>query len=57
MALGKGILKGKKTYIVAILAVVGAIASYLTGDFTLQQTIEAVFASGAVAALRDGMNG
>ncbi len=36
-----GILKGKKTYIVGVLAVIGAVVSYFTGDLTIAQAGQA----------------
>ncbi len=44
-----GALKGKKTYIVAALAVLGAIAAFLTGDAdaatAIQTSLTAILAS------------
>lgn len=48
-------LKGYKTYIVAGIAVISAVGGYLTGDLSLADTIQAILASGAVAALRDAI--
>ena len=55
MALGSGILSGKKTYIVAGLGVLGSIAAYLTGDITLGSLITALIASISAATLRNGI--
>lgn len=48
-------LKGYKTYILAGVAVITAVGGYLAGDLSLGDAIQAVIASGAVAALRDAI--
>lgn len=48
-------LKGYKTYIVATIAVITAVGGYLVGDLSLQDTIQAIVASGAIAAIRDAI--
>jgi hypothetical protein len=35
-----GFLSGYKTYIVGTMAILGAIASYLTGDTTLAESVQ-----------------
>lgn len=48
-------LKGYKTYIVAFVAVVGAVAAYLTGDADINQTIQLVVTAVLGATLRNGI--
>lgn len=55
MALGQGVLAGKKTYIMAGMGVLGAIAMYLTGDLSLTETLRVIYDSGLIAALRGGV--
>lgn len=50
-----GSLKGKKTYIVAILGIVGAVASYLTGDVTAAQAFQAVLSALLAMGVRNGI--
>lgn len=47
--------KGKKTYIVAAVAIIGAVAAYLTGDATLADTIQLVVTSLLGATIRSGV--
>tara|TARA_R110000822_G_scaffold18434_3_gene60942 strand:- start:619 stop:777 length:159 start_codon:yes stop_codon:yes gene_type:complete len=49
-------LKGKKTYIVAVIAVLTAIASYLTGDLTIPQAGQAILTAVLGATLRHGIS-
>lgn len=46
---------GKKTYIVAGVAVITAIASYLTGDANLHETIQLVVTALLGATIRNGI--
>lgn len=48
-------LKGYKTYIVAAVAALGAIATYLVGDATLTDTIQLVVAAALGATIRNGI--
>jgi phage-related holin len=48
-------LKGYKTYIVAGLAVIGAVAGYLTGDVTLSNAIQLVVTAVIGATIRNGI--
>jgi hypothetical protein len=50
-----GVLKGKKTYIVAALGVAGAAASYLVGDASAAQAGQAVLTALLAATLRNGL--
>ena len=51
------ILDGKKTYALALAAILAAIAGYLTGDLTAVQAVEAAWAGGVAATLRHGIGG
>lgn len=55
MALGQGILAGKKTYVVAGLGILTAIASYLTGELALAETIQGIFVAIGAMTLRAGI--
>jgi precorrin-4 methylase len=48
-------LSGYKTYIVAGVTVVGAVAAYLVGDATLPDTIQLVITAVLGATLRNGI--
>lgn len=48
-------LKGYKTYIVATVTVIGAVAAYLTGDAALAETIQVSVTAILGATLRAGM--
>ena len=48
-------LKGKKTYLIALAAIIGAIAAYANGDMTLLQMAEAIFIACGGASLRAGI--
>ena len=48
-------LKGKKTYVTAILAVITAAAAYLTGDASVAQTGQLVFSALFAAFIRNGI--
>lgn len=50
-----GKLAGKKTYIVAALAVIGALAGYLTGDVTLNDAIQLTVTAILGATVRNGI--
>jgi len=50
-----GILRGKKTYITAALAVATAGASYATGDATAIQAAQMAFTAVLAMTLRKGM--
>ena len=49
-------LSGFKTYIVAGIAVIGAVAAYLVGDATLSDTIQLVVTAVLGATIRSGIN-
>lgn len=48
-------LAGYKTYITAAVAVIGAIAAYLTGDASLVQTAQLVVTAVIGATIRHGV--
>lgn len=48
-------LAGYKTYITAALAVLSAVAAYLTGDADLMQTANLVFTALLAAFVRSGI--
>lgn len=48
-------LKGYKTYITAGVAVITAVAAYLTGDADLMQTANLVFTALMAAFIRHGV--
>jgi hypothetical protein len=50
-----GILRGKKTYVAASLTIIGAGASYLTGDATVVQAAQMAITAVLAATLRNGM--
>ena len=50
-----GFLKGKKTYITALLALIGAGAAYATGDATAAQAAQMAFTALLAACLRNGI--
>lgn len=48
-------LKGKKTYIAAVVAVVSAVGAYLMGDMGLDAMVNAVVSAVLAACLRNGI--
>lgn len=46
---------GYKTYIVAAVAVIGAVAAYLVGDASLADTIQVVVTAVLGATIRNGI--
>jgi hypothetical protein len=50
-----GILRGKKTYVVAALSILGAGAGYVTGDATAIQAAQLAITALLGATLRSGM--
>ena len=46
---------GKKTYITAVLAVLGAVAAYLTGEATVMQTAQLCVTAVLAAFVRNGI--
>lgn len=49
-------LKGKKTYIMAALAVLTAVAQYLYGDVTLMEASQLAFTAILAATVRKGIS-
>jgi hypothetical protein len=50
-----GKLKGKKTYIIGGLSLIGAVASYLVGDATAAEAGQAALTAVLAMTLRNGM--
>lgn len=53
--LGHGALAGKKTYVTAVVAVIGAIGMYLTGDSGLADTFQVIVTALSAAFIRHGV--
>jgi hypothetical protein len=51
----RGWFKGKKTYVLGGVAIVGSIASYLVGDITLNEATGAIWAGITAMTLRAGI--
>jgi len=51
-----GMLSGYKTYLLALVAVVGGVVGYLVGDMTLMEAANYVWVGGVAAALRAGVD-
>lgn len=51
-----GILKGKKTYVVAAVTMLGAIGSVLTGDLALADAIQLCVTAALGATIRHGID-
>lgn len=49
-------LKGYKTYILAAVTAIGAIAGYLVGDVDLAAAVQLVVTAAMGAFIRDGIN-
>jgi phage-related holin len=49
-------LKGYKTYIVAAVAVIGAVAGFLVGDLSMADAIQLVVTAVLGATIRSGVN-
>lgn len=49
-------LKGYKTYVLAGVTAIGAVASYLVGDLTLPAAVQMIVTAGIGATLRSGVN-
>ena len=48
-------LQGKKTYLVMIIAIAGAIVAYLNGEMSVIQMAQAIMAAFGIGALRSGI--
>lgn len=55
MALGQGILSGKKTYITAVMAIIGTIASYLAGDVAIADAAQLILTAVLGVTIRSGI--
>lgn len=49
-------LSGHKTYVVAVVAMITAVGTYLTGDMTLAEMLQTVFTAGIGIFLRMGIS-
>jgi hypothetical protein len=49
------VLKGYKTYVVAAVGIIAAVAGYLTGDLTIAQAGQAVLTAALGATIRHGI--
>jgi hypothetical protein len=54
--LGKGVLQGKKTYVVAAMGILGFLASYLTGDIELATAAQGILTAILGITIRHGIN-
>ena len=50
-----GFLRGKKTYVLAALAVLTALAGWATGDLTAADALQQAWAGGIAMTLRAGV--
>lgn len=48
-------MSGKKTYVLAALGALTAIVTWMVGDIGTKEMLEAVWASGVAAAIRNGI--
>lgn len=55
MALGQGVLSGKKTYIAAVLAILGTLGSYLAGDVGITDAAQLVLTAILGVTIRHGI--
>lgn len=55
MALGFGILEGKKTYVAAAMGILGFVASYLVGDVTLADAAQGILTAVLGITIRAGI--
>lgn len=53
--LGKGVLEGKKTYVVGAMAILGALASYFTGEIDLANALQLALTAILGMTIRHGV--
>lgn len=53
--LGQGVLQGKKTYVVAVMGIIGFLASYLTGDIALSDAAQGILTAVLGMTIRAGV--
>lgn len=53
--LGQGILEGKKTYVLAIVGAITAIAGYLTGSIDISTLVQALFNAAGAFTIRQAI--
>jgi hypothetical protein len=49
-------MKGKKTYFVGVLGILGAVVGFLSGDIDLAKMIEAIWMALAAMGIRAGIS-
>lgn len=49
-------LRGKKTYLIALIAILGAILAYASDNMSLKEMIEAILAALGISGLRAGIS-
>lgn len=50
-----GVLKGKKTYIVGAMTILGAIVSHLTGDLALNEAVQLIVTAALGMTVRNAI--
>lgn len=53
---GRPMFSGQKTYIVGAVALITAVAGYMTGDLTLAEALQAGFTAVMAATIRHGIS-
>ena len=53
--LGQGILEGKKTYVAAVMGILGAVAAYLTGELAIADAAQLVLTAVLGMTIRKGI--
>lgn len=51
----RALLKGKKTYLISVIGIVGALTAFATGVLTMPQLIEAILVALGLSTLRAGI--
>lgn len=51
-----GFLSGYKTYVLAAIAVIGAVAGWAVGDLTTAQALEMIWSGGVAATIRSAIS-
>ena len=52
---GQGILAGKKTYVVAVMAILGFVSSYLMGDIAITDAAQGILTAVLGMTIRSGI--
>lgn len=53
--MGYGILKGKKTYVVGVLSILGTIGTYLVGDLALAEAAQLILTAALGMTVRNAI--